>query len=394
MFMLDSIGRVERKLLALVALFYLSLMLLIGAIWGSQTSFSSGRDVQELYRSLYRLSLLLPSLQEAELDQRGYLLTGKARYLEPYALSVERFDEQLRGLLDTPTMQAHEAELQAIAELGRFKRDEMALTLDLYREQGRAAAMEQFSDERGERYMGEMRTRIASIERAVAIALKAHKADIEWRSMLALWGGGGGALLMLGLLTLLFVDLRRDLRERGELLERMAFESQHDSLTHLLNRRAFNDTLDQALALARRGERSVALLYLDLDGFKTINDKLGHALGDAVLKSVAARWKTVVREGEVLARLGGDEFAVIAAGDTDAVEHLAQRLIAALDGPLLVQQPDVRVGVSVGLARCAEHGEDRRRLVASADMAMYRAKKAGKHCYAWPEERPSVLAVV
>lgn len=190
---------------------------------------------------------------------------------------------------------------------------------------------------------------------------------------------------MVALLTLLFSDLRRDLRERAELLERLSFESQHDSLTHLPNRRAFNEALDQALALARRGERHVALLYLDLDGFKPINDQLGHAAGDATLKAVVARWRDVIREGEVLARLGGDEFAVIAAGDAAAVERLAQRLIDALDGPLLEQHAAMRVGVSVGLARYAEHGEDRRRLIAAADTAMYRAKEAGKHCYAWPE---------
>ena len=161
---------------------------------------------------------------------------------------------------------------------------------------------------------------------------------------------------MLGLLTLLFIDLRRDLTERAELLKRLAFESQHDSLTQVPNRRAFNEMLDQALALARRGERQVALLYLDLDGFKPINDQHGHAAGDATLKAVVARWQGLMREGEVLARLGGDEFAVIAAGDAGAVERLAQRLIEALDVSLLEQFPDVRVGVSVGLARYAEHG--------------------------------------
>lgn len=387
--MLDSIGRVERKLFALVALFYLSLMLLIGAIWGSQASLSSGHHVQELYRSLYRLKLLLSTLQDAEVGQRGYLLTGKAHYLEPYESAIAKLDGQLREVSADPVLLEHGAEVQTIVELSRFKRDEMALTLSLYREQGAAAATALLADDRGKGYMDEMRMLVAGIERDIASALHERQSVLEWLSMLALWGGGGSALFMLGLLTLLFIDLRRDLRERGELLARLSFESQHDSLTHLLNRRAFNDTLDQALALARRGERPVALLYLDLDGFKSVNDKLGHAVGDGVLKSVAARWKEVVREGEVLARLGGDEFGVIAAGDTEAVERLAQRLIAALDEDVRVQNMAVRIGVSVGLARYAEHGEDRRRLVASADMAMYRAKEAGKHCYAWPEARPS-----
>lgn len=389
-----SVGRVERKLLALVALFYLSLMLLIGAIWGSQASLSSGRDVQELYRSLYRLSSLLSTLQDAEIGQRGFLLTGEVQYLAPYERAIGQLDEHLLLLAENPMLQFYGADIAAIARLSQLKRSELAQTIVVRREQGQVAAQKLLREDNGKIYMDEMRLRISNIESGVAASLREQKLDLQWRSELALWGGGGGALLMLGLLTLLFVDLRRDLSERAELLERLAFESQHDSLTRVPNRRAFNEMLDQALALARRGERQVALLYLDLDGFKPINDQYGHAAGDATLKVVVALWQGVMREGEVLARLGGDEFAVIAAGDAEAVERLAQRLINALDVPLLAQYPEIRVGVSVGLARYAEHGEDRRRLIAAADTAMYRAKEAGKHCFAWPESRQPVLAVV
>ena len=391
---MNAVGRVERKLLALVALFYLSLMLLIGAIWGSQASLSSGRDVQELYRSLYGLSSLLSTLQDAEIGQRGYLLTGDKQYLAPYERAIAQLDDHLASLVENPKLHPYKADIEAIARLSQLKRSELAQTIVVRREQGQSAAQGMLNGDMGKRYMDEMRVRIGNIERGVGESLGEQKADLQWRSDLALWGGGGGALLMLGLLTLLFVDLRRDLNERAELLQRLAFESQHDSLTRVPNRRAFNEMLDQALALARRGERQVALLYLDLDGFKPVNDRHGHAAGDAMLKAVVGKWQGLMREGEVLARLGGDEFAVIAAGDADAVERLAQRLIDALDAPLLAQYPDVRVGVSVGLARYAEHGEDRRRLIAAADTAMYRAKEAGKHCFAWPETRQPALAAV
>lgn len=393
-FALNAVGRVERKLLALVALFYLSLMLLIGAIWGSQASLSSGRDVQELYRSLYGLSSLLSTLQDAEIGQRGYLLTGDKQYLAPYERAIAQLDDHLASLVENPKLHPYKADIEAIARLSQLKRSELAQTIVVRREQGQSAAQGMLNGDAGKRYMDEMRVRIGNIERGVGESLGEQKADLQWRSDLALWGGGGGALLMLGLLTLLFVDLRRDLNERAELLQRLAFESQHDSLTRVPNRRAFNEMLDQALALARRGERQVALLYLDLDGFKPVNDRHGHAAGDAMLKAVVGKWQGLMREGEVLARLGGDEFAVIAAGDADAVERLAQRLIDALDAPLLAQYPDVRVGVSVGLARYAEHGEDRRRLIAAADTAMYRAKEADKHCFAWPEARQPALAAV
>ncbi len=391
---MNSVGRVERKLLALVALFYLSLMLLVGAIWGSQASLSSGRDVQELYRSLYRLSSLLSVLQDAEIGHRGYLLTGDERYLEPYQRALEVLDEHMDLLVQSPSLRAYTADIEAVSRLSQLKLDKLSRSIASHREQLPSASRSLLDDDLGKLYMDEMRLRIGTIEKGIRASLREQKGDLEWRSDLALWGGGGGALLMLGLLTLLFVDLRRDLVERAELLQRLAYESQHDSLTRVPNRRAFNDMLDQALALARRGERQVALLYLDLDGFKPVNDQYGHAAGDATLKAVVAQWQSVIREGEVLARLGGDEFVVIAAGDIHAVERLAQRLIDVLDKPLLEQFPEIRVGVSVGLARYAEHGEDRRRLMAAADTAMYRAKEAGKHCFAWPESRQPVLTAV
>ncbi|ERI52543.1 hypothetical protein N878_18620 [Pseudomonas sp. EGD-AK9] len=387
----QTAGRIERKLFALLALLYLSLMLVAGAIWGSRVNLAGGEAVENLHSALYKLSLTLSHLQDAETGQRGYLLTGNELYLRPYQRANAELDPQLQRLRANPALLGHETDLNVIEQLSRLKRRELEETIRLRREQGLLAARALMVEDRGKVYMDEMRLRIGKLERRIAESLEQQRADLRWRSSLALWGGSGAALLMLGLLALIFFDLRRDLRERNELVQRLAFESQHDSLTRLPNRRAFNEALDQALALARRGERQVALLYLDLDGFKPINDQFGHAAGDATLKAVVACWQALMREGELLARLGGDEFAVIAAGDAEAVERLAQRLIQALDGPLLVDQPTVRVGVSIGLARFPEHGEERRRLIAAADNAMYRAKEAGKHCCAWPQERPLTL---
>ena len=131
-FALNAVGRVERKLLALVALFYLSLMLLIGAIWGSQASLSSGRDVQELYRSLYGLSSLLSTLQDAEIGQRGYLLTGDKQYLAPYERAIAQLDDHLASLVENPKLHPYKADIEAIARLSQLKRSELAQTCLLY----------------------------------------------------------------------------------------------------------------------------------------------------------------------------------------------------------------------------------------------------------------------
>tara|TARA_R100001244_G_scaffold60136_3_gene50477 strand:+ start:2277 stop:3617 length:1341 start_codon:yes stop_codon:yes gene_type:complete len=389
--MLPFAGRIERKLFALLAIVYLSLFVVVGAIWGSRADIADGQNLESLHRSLYRLAGTLSLLTDAETGQRGYLLTGKEAYLEPYTKASERLERQFVSLNNTPALAAHKADLVAIERLAELKMAVVNKIIDLRRTRGFEAARELMQQDRGKVYMDELRLRIGGLEAHITEALEQQRADLLLRSRVALWGGGGIALAMLALLGLVYRDLRRDLRERGELLKRLAFESQHDPLTQLPNRRVFNESLDQALALARRAERKVALMYLDLDGFKPVNDEYGHATGDRLLKAIAERWREAVREGEILARLGGDEFAVIAEGEAPAIERLAQRLMAALEQPLLADLPQVRVGVSIGMAQYPQHGEDRRRLVAAADTAMYQAKEAGKHCYAWPA-RSGVVA--
>ncbi|WP_263262312.1 GGDEF domain-containing protein [Pseudomonas sp. RIT-PI-S] len=201
------------------------------------------------------------------------------------------------------------------------------------------------------------------------------------------WLHGGAAVCMLLLLGLvyLFLTLRRALMQRSEQLNRYAFEAEHDPLTGLINRRGFNLHLELAVAHARREQRPLTLLYLDLDGFKAINDQHGHATGDRLLRMLGERWQDTVRDDEALARLGGDEFALLAYGGGEGVEVLAQRLIDLAQGTVLEDLPDARIGVSIGMAEFPRHGEDRRALTHAADGAMYMAKNAGKQCFRWAE---------
>ena len=391
--MLLSAGRVERKLLALLAVAYLSLFVIAGAIWGSRAYLLDGQRAEVLHTSLYQLSETLSLLKDAETGQRGFLLTGEDSFLQPYNVAVQHLHSQFQALRAIPLMAMYADDIARIEQLADLKMTELSETIALRRLAGNEAARQRVMDNQGRRYMDELRERIQTLEVNVSDELNALQEGTDVRAQVAIWGGSAVALLMLLLLGLTYFDLRRDLRERDELLTRLAFESQHDALTQLPNRRAFNESLDQALALARRAERPLALIYLDLDGFKPVNDEYGHATGDRVLKAIAQRWRVLLREGEVLARLGGDEFAVVAEGDPAAIECLAARMINALDTPLLAELPHVKVGVSIGMAQFPVHGDDRRRLVAAADTAMYRAKEAGKHCFAWPESSTAVPAV-
>jgi diguanylate cyclase (GGDEF)-like protein/PAS domain S-box-containing protein len=172
-----------------------------------------------------------------------------------------------------------------------------------------------------------------------------------------------------------------DITEHKLTEERIRRMAQHDSLTELPNRMLFRDRVDQAISLAKRDARQFALLYLDLDRFKAVNDTLGHAAGDALLQAVATRIRGEVRESDTVARIGGDEFAVILpdiAGIEEA-QTVAGKIIAALAPPfrLASQGPIAEIGISIGIALYPVDGLDADALVKAADSAMYGAKQSG-----------------
>ena len=138
--------------------------------------------------------------------------------------------------------------------------------------------------------------------------------------------------------------------------------------------------MTQALAQARRRDTRVTLLFLDLDGFKDVNDRHGHGAGDNLLKEVAARLSACVRAADTVARVGGDEFAVLleAHRSPDDAEFVAEKLVEALHAPFQLPEGEVTISCSVGIALYPADGEDFKTLLRHADLAMYRAKQGGK----------------
>ena len=173
----------------------------------------------------------------------------------------------------------------------------------------------------------------------------------------------------------------REVTERVQSADLLAHQAFHDSLTGLPNRILLSDRLSQALRRSQRSGRPTALLFLDLDRFKVINDSLGHAAGDELLRHVAKRLTTVVRPEDTVARVGGDEFVVLAeVADSDESIALAQRLIDAFVDPIpLPGGEDAVTTASIGVALSTEH--DPEGLLRDADTALYRAKERGRDCY-------------
>jgi diguanylate cyclase (GGDEF)-like protein/PAS domain S-box-containing protein len=164
---------------------------------------------------------------------------------------------------------------------------------------------------------------------------------------------------------------------------RMAYLAQHDSLTDLPNRVLFNDRLTQAMAMAYRHEMTLAVLYLDIDRFKHVNDSSGHAIGDRLLQSVAVRLQACVRSSDTVSRQGGDEFVILlceVAHATDA-SVAADKMLAALSEPHLIDGLELRISASIGIVTYPMDGTSVESLVKNADTAMYRAKDCGRNNY-------------
>jgi diguanylate cyclase (GGDEF)-like protein len=174
----------------------------------------------------------------------------------------------------------------------------------------------------------------------------------------------------------------RDVTERTRLEAELTYQAFHDSLTGLANKALFTDRLNQAVARMERTRKPIAVMFLDLDNFKTVNDSLGHATGDELLRSVAEVLLGCIRQADTAARLGGDEFAVLIEyieGHSDIV-RLAERILTALRRPVPLESTEVVATASLGIT-FGVPGSNGEQLLRNADLAMYMAKERGKNCY-------------
>ena len=189
--------------------------------------------------------------------------------------------------------------------------------------------------------------------------------------------------------------LEASLARVSELRDQLRYQAYHDPLTNLANRRMLVEDLERRLDVAKEGDRVPAVLFVDLDDFKLVNDTLGHAAGDEVLVAVAERIRKCLRTGDLPARLGGDEFAVLLddAPDLGRALLIARRLVDTLQAPFSVEGRDVTMGASIGIASTNDRSERPDELLRNADVAMYTAKARGKAQFAVFEPAMQAAAV-
>ncbi|MES2684902.1 MAG: diguanylate cyclase [Pseudomonadota bacterium] len=204
------------------------------------------------------------------------------------------------------------------------------------------------------------------------------------RVFVELWRSKRQLHQLLGVLEERNKKLEQEITERQRIETLVRHQAQHDALTSLPNRILFLDRLDTALERATRHHENFALLYIDIDGFKPVNDTHGHQVGDELLRHIAQRLAKAVRKTDTVARMGGDEFAVILeeVGTGHAALQVGLKLCESLAQPYDLDMLDglvqVRIGASIGVALFPDHGRARNDLINVADAAMYRAKRSGK----------------
>jgi len=178
---------------------------------------------------------------------------------------------------------------------------------------------------------------------------------------------------------ILFQDITRR-KQAEELVKKLAFQ---DTLTGLPNRRLFHDRLVLALNQAKRNRERFAVMMIDLDRFKVVNDTLGHYVGDMLIQSVGQRLTNLLRKGDTVARIGGDEFILLlpSLGRIDNADRIAEKIVSAFNEPFFLDDHEVRITPSIGIAIYPEHGDNLDILLKNSDIAMYAAKDSGRNTF-------------
>jgi diguanylate cyclase len=353
-------------------------------------SFSEQKDSVD--RQRYDIAALARAITNAESGQRGYLLTGHTLFL----------DTMEQGRVDTQTLVARldsnandfeliRPELRRVKQLIHQKFDVMDRSIQVQMRAGSYASHLTVSKDKSRELMKLINDQLAHMDSKLQQLRSDYAQEIRQRVIESVIGAILLCILIIGVLLFSYrstTDLLGQMLETQAVTEQLSHQVDHDLLTGLPNRRSVDEHLENVFQRARHVSKPFAIFFMDLDGFKLVNDEYGHEIGDALLIEVASMFQRVLRQTDFLARQGGDEFVLVVGSYLHRMElvQLAQRLIQLFARPVIVRTMALNIGVSIGIAEYPRHGKQVKQLLHAADQAMYVSKKNGKNSYSFDGE--------
>jgi diguanylate cyclase (GGDEF)-like protein len=374
--------------------FVLSALLLIAVTIWFALQVNQMTDATHQQEALWTRAQLLEQvidvLQDAETGQRGYLLTGDDSFLEPYRAARGQFTQKISQVRALPGLDAEFLlGLQTLEQAGALKFDDLQASISLRMKGDAPSALAMVSAEEGKRQMSVLRRTLDDLlaqSKSRGDRLNAATAERLRQLNLLLIATTFLVIVTVGIGVF---QIRRFARTKQTLAHRLELEATHDVLTSLPNRRFLMRWLQALQAHSLRDHAGLALLFIDLDGFKRVNDRFGHDVGDTVLKSAAQALRAASRTADFGARLGGDEFVIVVSGDLTraGLSTMANRI---QQGLAELQLPGGEKGLSasigIGLTSDVElPGISIDDLMTVADKAMYAAKQQGGKRYVFAE---------
>ena len=321
------------------------------------------------------------AVSSSETGQRNYIITENKDYLEHSLKLLKSTESQLSEILGLVGNDSAEVgKTNQLRSLIGARAAQFEGALDYLQNGNKAAALHALTTGEGKRTLESTDESFDQFGESQGALFARRTEDLQKSSHVSLVTFYIATFCGLILLGLVYYLVYRDIAERRQAEERLRVVATHDPLTALPNRTLLHEHLSHALAKAQRYNRQLAVLFIDLDRFKNVNDTLGHEAGDLLLQIAAQRLSDCVRETDTMARQGGDEFVVLMDElfDLGPVAGVCQRILDAMARPFIVQGQEVLLTASIGIS---VYPEDGRTLLKNADIAMYRAKEKGKNNY-------------
>jgi len=361
--------------------------LLIWSIYRVTTTImSTATSVSQTYEVITSFRNLQQHLIDAETAERGYVITGDPAAQHTYQASLQQIEsdtELIAALVaNYPTQKVRFVVLQGKIA---YRLKTLQMVVDTRSAGGVDASHELVSVDEDKLEMKRIHDVLAQMEEEENAQLngRLRARDVAYREF---WWSFMALIVTLSASTMWqYLQVRRIMQLEAEARRRIRHMAEHDPLTELPNRRHLQDKLDLAIAYAKRSGKKVAVMFIDLDGFKAVNDTMGHQAGDELLKVVAQRLRQGTRSNDFVARLGGDEFVVVLSELDQLADanRLAAKLNSLISLPVPLNEGVARISTSIGISLFPANGRSSAELLGKADDAVYQAKAAGKNQFQW-----------